>query len=84
MVKNPSANTGDVRKVGSIPESVGKINRMRAWQPTSAFLPGESHGQRSLVGYSPWGHQESDMTEVTKHTHLYIVVGFKLYIWANI
>ena len=29
------------------------------------FLPGESHGQRSLVGYSPWGHKESDMTEVT-------------------
>ena len=29
----------------------------------SNFLPGESHGQRSLVGYSPWGHKESDMTE---------------------
>ena len=35
----------------------------RKWQPTPAFLPGESHGQRSLVGYSPWGHQESDTTE---------------------
>ena len=33
------------------------------WQPTPEFLPGESHGQRSLVGYSPWGHKESDMTE---------------------
>ena len=29
------------------------------------FLPGESHGQKSLVGYSPWGHKESDMTKVT-------------------
>ena len=29
------------------------------------FLPGESHGQRSLVGYSPWGCKESDMTEAT-------------------
>ena len=29
----------------------------RAWQPTTVFLPGESHGQRSLVGYSPWGHK---------------------------
>ena len=29
------------------------------------FLPGESHGQRSLVGYSPWGHKELDMAEVT-------------------
>ena len=35
----------------------------REWQPTPGFLPGESHGQRSLVGYSPWGRTESDMTE---------------------
>ena len=34
-----------------------------AWQPSPVFLPGESHGQRSLVGYSPWGLKESDMTE---------------------
>ena len=32
-------------------------------QPTPVFLPGESHGHRSLVGYSPWGHKESDRTE---------------------
>ena len=32
-------------------------------QPTPVFLPGESHGERSLVGYSPWGHKEWDMTE---------------------
>ena len=37
----------------------------RAWQSTPVFLPGESHGQRSLVGYSLWGHKESDATEVT-------------------
>ena len=36
-----------------------------AWQPTPVFLPGESHGQRSLVGQSPEGHKELDMTEVT-------------------
>ena len=35
----------------------------RKWQCTPVFLPGESHGQRSLAGYSPWGHQESDTTE---------------------
>ena len=35
------------------------------WQPTPVFLPGEFHGQRSLVGSSPWGHKESDMTEGT-------------------
>ena len=35
----------------------------RAWLLTPVFLPGESHGQRSLAGYSPWGHKESDTTE---------------------
>ena len=37
----------------------------RKWQPTPVFLPGEFHGQRSLVGCSPWGHTESDTTEAT-------------------
>ena len=35
----------------------------RKWQPTPVFLPGKSHGGRSLVGYCPWGRKESDMTE---------------------
>ena len=35
----------------------------RKWQPTPVLLPGKSHGQRSLAGYSPWGHKESDTTE---------------------
>ena len=35
----------------------------KEWQPTLVFLSGEFHGQRSLVGYCPWGHKESDMTE---------------------
>ena len=39
--------------------------------PTPVFLPGESHRQRSLVGYRPWGHKESDMTEVTEQAHLH-------------
>ena len=47
---------------------VGKAPWRRAWQPTLVFLPGESHGQRSLVGYSPQGHTESDTTEATQHT----------------
>ena len=38
-------------------------NWRRQWQPTPVLLPGESHGRRSLVGYSPWGRWESDMTE---------------------
>ena len=47
---------------------VGKIAWRRKWQRTPAFLPGESHGQRSLAGYIPGGHKESDMTEHA-HTH---------------
>ena len=37
--------------------------KARAWQPTPVFLPGESHGWRSMVGYSPWGCKESDTAE---------------------
>ena len=42
---------------------VGKIPWRRKWQPTPVFLPGKSHGQRSLGSYSPWGHKESDVTD---------------------
>ena len=42
---------------------VGKIPQRRAWQPTPVLLPGKSHGRRSLIGCSPWGHEELDMTE---------------------
>ena len=38
----------------------------RQWHPTPVFWPGESHGQRSLAGYSPWGHKESDTAEPTE------------------
>ena len=44
---------------------VGKIPWRREWQPTPAYLPGKSHEQRSLAGYSPCNHKESDRTEVT-------------------
>ena len=40
-----------------------KMPWRRKWQPTLVFLPGESHGQRGLAGYSPWGRKESDSTE---------------------
>ena len=49
--------------------SVGKIPWRRKWQPTPVFLPGCSHGQSSLAGYSPWGCKESDTTEHTHTTH---------------
>ena len=42
---------------------VGKIPWRKEWQPTAVFFPRESHGQRSLVGYSAWSRKELDMTE---------------------
>ena len=48
-----------------VPSLGQKIPWRRKWQPTLVFLPGESHGQKSLVGHSPWRRKESDMTEVT-------------------
>ena len=39
----------------------------RLWLPSPGFLPGKCHGQRSLAGYSPWGHEEPDMTEQLTH-----------------
>ena len=57
VVKNPPVNAGDIKRL-----------RFNPWvrQPTPEFLPGESHGQRSLEGYSPWAPKESDMTERTR------------------
>ena len=64
MVKNLPANAGDIRDTGLIPE-LGRPPppQSRKWPPTPVFLPGESHGQRSLVGYSPWRGKELDMTD---------------------
>ena len=62
-VKNLCAKAGHKRH--EFDPRVWKIPWRRAWQLIPLFLPGESLGQRSLAGYSPWGHRESDMTEVT-------------------
>ena len=43
----------------------------KEWQPTPVFLPGEFHGQRSLAGYSPWGHRELNTTEQTTQKRLF-------------
>ena len=48
---------------------IGKIPWKSVWQPTLVFLLGESRGQRSLAGYSPQGHKQSDTTEATQHRH---------------
>ena len=60
LVKNPPANAEDARDAGSIPgsgRSPGERNDNPLWYPCLK----KSHGQRSLVGYSPWGCKESDM-----------------------
>ena len=53
VVEKSPANAGALGDRGSIPGL-----ESRKWQPTLVFLPGESHGQRSLAGYSPWGCKE--------------------------
>ena len=62
--KNPPADAGDVRDSSLVP-GLGRFPWRKAWQPTQVFLPGESHGQRSLAGYSPQNSKESDTTETT-------------------
>ena len=65
--KESACNAGDP---GSIPGQEDSLEG--AWQPTLVFLPGEFHGQRSLVGYGPCGCKESDTTEVTENALTYI------------
>ena len=62
VVKNLSATAGPMVQSLSQEDPLEK-----ECQPTPVFLPGESHGQRSLEGYSPWGCKESDMTERLTH-----------------
>ena len=75
--KESACNAGNARDVGSTP-GAGRSPGERAWQPTPVFLPGESHGQRSLAGCSPRGHKESDVTEVTEHTCRHTTVRLSL------
>ena len=61
VVWNLPTNAGDVRDMASIPG----LGRSPGGGPTLVFLPGESHGQTSLAGYSPWGRTELDTTKAT-------------------
>ena len=67
MVKNLPA----MRETPGFNPWVGKIPWRRAWQPTAVFLPEESHGQRSMAGYSPWGHKELDTTEWLNNNRIF-------------
>ena len=59
---------------------VWKISWRRKWQPTPVLLPGKSHGPRSLVGCSPWGHKELDMTDWLDFTSLQLDLNTSLLI----
>ena len=59
--KESACNAGDEGSIPGLGRSPGEGNGLL----TPVFLLGESHGQRSLVGHGPWGHKESDMTEMT-------------------
>ena len=61
VVKNPTAKAGDTKDMGLIPGWGG----IPPWQSAPVCLPGKSHGQRSLLGYSPQGHKKLNMIEVT-------------------
>ena len=64
VVENPPANAGDIRDMGSIPGS-GKFPGGGHSNPLQYSCLETPHGQRSVGGYSPWDHTESDTTEVT-------------------
>ena len=67
-VKNPPANARDVRDTGFF-LGLGRSTGGGHGNPLQYSCLGESHGQRSMLGFSPLGHIESDTTEVTEHTH---------------
>ena len=84
VVKNPPVNAGDGRDASLIPGSGISPEQEVATHSTPGFLPGKFHGQRSLAGYSPRGHKESDTTErihrhtqtdTHTHTHLTLYLG---------
>ena len=71
-VKVSASNAGDPGLIPGFNPWVRKIPWRRKWQPTPVFSPGESHGWRSRVGYSPPGRKKSDRTErLHFHFHLY-------------
>ena len=70
--------TSQWRQCGFDPR-IGKIPLRKKWQPTPVFLPGKSHGQRTLVRYGPWGPKKSDTTS-RPTTHIYIFIHI-LYIY---
>ena len=74
MVKNLDYKAG----VPAFDPWVGKIPWRKEWRPTPMFLPGEFHGQRNLVGYSPWGRRRVPHNWMTNSLLLYLLIYFNL------
>ena len=72
VVKNLPANVGYSIDAGSIP-GLGRSPGGGKRQPTPVFLPGEFHGQRSLVGYSPWGCRVGHNGATNTHAHTLVL-----------
>ena len=70
VLESLPANSREIRAASLIPGS-GRSLGGGGWQPTPVFLPGESHGQRSLAGYGPQCPTESNATEPTEHARVY-------------
>ena len=78
VVKNLPAKAGDAREVSLI-LGLGRspgVGNGNALSPTPVFLPGKFHGQRSITGYSPWGHKDLDATEWAHGKHRACVEAF--------
>ena len=80
MVKNLPINAGDAGDTGSI-SLVGKIPWRIKWQPTPLFLPGKSHGQRNLEGYSLWSHR---VVLMAKNVYVHINIYTQTHIFEHI
>ena len=81
--KEPACQCRRCKRCGFGPW-VRKIPWRSAWQPSSVCLPGESHGQRSLAGYSPWGHAElTPLKRLSMHVWLYVIIIY-IYIYMYI
>ena len=70
-IKLPTSSGSWKKQESARKTSISASLQRRQWHPTPVLLPGKSHGWRSLLGYSPWGRKESDMTE-RLHFSLYI------------
>ena len=77
VVKNPPANARDA----GFDPWIRKIPWRRKWQPTQEFLLGKSHGQRSLVGYSPWSRKRVRHDLVTEYAHMCLLPKYAVRVY---